>query len=143
MSDGTALLLSWLRFGETPLEQRLIPRALEALARLDADLVVHSAASQPDEVLDVLHMVASVVQVELPEELGLTAYVALLQPLPPHVLRAAALEILQSHLYRTMPLPGEFITAPAAKEWKQTSASMRKMIAHWQAELAKRLDPPA
>jgi hypothetical protein len=138
VSDGTALLLSWLRFGKTPLEARLIPRALEALARLDADLVVHSAASQPDEVLDMLHMVASVVQVELPETLGLTAYVALLQPLPPHVLKAAALEILNTHVYRTMPLPGEFIASDAAREWKQTSTSMRKLIAHWQAELLQR-----
>jgi len=135
VSDGTALLISWLRFGDRDLDARYTPRALEALARLEADQVELSRPSMPGDVLDVLHMVASTVQVELPEEIGLTAYVHLLQPLPLHVLKAAALEILRRHAFRTMPLPAEFLKADAAREWEYASAWLQQSIVRWRKKL--------
>ena len=139
MSDGTALLLSWLRYGESDLDARYVPRAIEALARLDADFVTLSAASEPGEVLDILHMIASVIQTELPEEMGLTAYVMLLQPLPQHVLRAAALEILSTHSFRTMPLPAEFLRSGPAKEWAVVVSHFMPMMRSHRIRLEHRL----
>jgi hypothetical protein len=136
VTEGTALLISWLRYGDRNLEQRYVLRALEALARLEADMVSLSAPSEPGEVLDILHTVASTVQVELPEELGLTAYVSLLTPLPTHVLSLAAMEILRSHSYRTMPLPAEFLASQAAKEWAAVKAWLPGQLRHWRARLS-------
>lgn len=135
MSEGTALLLSWLRYGEKDLEPRYVPRALEALARLEADWVTLTASSRPGDVLDILSLVAATIQTELPEELGLATYVALLQPLPPHVLKLAALEILRTHAYRSMPLPSEFIGSDAVREWKATLTWMPAQLARWRRRL--------
>jgi hypothetical protein len=139
VTEGTALLLSWLRFGETELEQRYVARAVEALARLEADQVTLSAPSEPGEVLDILHMIASTIQTELPEEMGLTAYVALLQPLPTHVLSLAAMEILQTHSYRTMPLPAEFLQSLPAREWRAVCDHFMPFVKGQRARLERRL----
>jgi hypothetical protein len=135
VNEGTALLLSWLRYGESELDAKYIPRALDALDRLAADMIVLSAPSETGEVLDILHMVASTVQVELPEELGLTAYVSLLQPLPTHVLSMAAMQILRTHTYRTMPLPAEFLQSEAAREWAAVVVWLPQFIAHQKKRL--------
>ena len=137
MSDSTASLISWLRYGDQSLDARHVPRALEALVRLESDLVVLSEPSEPDQVTNILHMISSVIQVEVPQDLGLTAYVCLLQPLPSHVLQAAAMEILHNHSYRTMPLPAEFLNSQAAKEWRAVTAYYPKLIANWRRRLAK------
>jgi len=120
---------------------RYVPRAIDALDRLAADMVPLTAASEPGEVLDILHMVASTVQVELPEELGLTAYVSLLQPLPTHVLSMAAMEILRTHTWRTMPLPAEFLQSEAAREWGYVVVWLPQFIAHQRTRLARLLKP--
>ena len=112
--------------------------ALEDLARLEADLVQLNANSSPGEVLKVLNMVAATIQTELPDELGLTAYVAVLHEVPPHVLHAAALELLCRHAFRTMPLPAEFLGAPAVSSWATARAWLLAMINRGRRELETR-----
>lgn len=139
MTDATASLLHWLRQDGTELPLAQLPAAIDALSRLDAELVGASRGSQPGEVLDLLGLVASTLQVELPEELGLTAYVALLQKLPPHVLKQACFEVLGEHTYRTMPAPAAFLDTPVARSWALTLPLMRRIVAQHIRALGKRL----
>jgi len=107
-----------MRHGEGDLDQHLIPQAVDDLQRLEWDLSHLAAPSDAKDIGKILAMISGVVQVDVPEDMGLEAYVQLLRPLPLHVLRAAALEILGTHTYRTMPLPAEFLQSRAAREWK-------------------------
>lgn len=137
MSEPTARLLSWLRYGDRDLDAALVEPALDALAQLEADRVWLSNPSLPGDIVDVLQMVASTIQTELPQEMGLTAYIAILQELPPHVLKAAAIEILKKHSFRTMPLPAEFLATDAVREWGYTSPYLKRSIPRWRKQLEK------
>jgi len=137
VDDETASLLSWLNYGGKNLEPHQVPRALELLARLQADLQVLAQPSQPGEILDVLEMMANIIQVDQPVDAALKAYVSLLQPLPSHVLSAAAMRILRTHTYRTMPLPAEFLQGPEAKEWQAIAEHMPQQIARHRLALLK------
>jgi len=88
-------------------------------------------------------MIAGVIQVELPEEMGLTAYVQLLQPLPVHVLRLAGMEILKKHSYRTMPLPAEFLQSEPAREWAVVVSHFMPGIRMYRQRLELRLKDSA
>lgn len=139
MSEGTALLISWLRFGESPLDERYIPRAIDALTRLHFDLATLDKGSDSDDIIKILRMVANTVQVEMPEEDGLVAYVALLQHLPRHVIQLAALDVLRTHTYRTMPLPAELLASTEVASWLIAISWIRKFIGIWKEELTTRL----
>ena len=137
VDDETASLLSWLNYGEKNLEPHQVPRALELLDRLEANLWVSDKRSRPDEILDVLEMMANIIQVDQPVDAGLKAYVSLLQPLPSHVLSASAMRILRTHTYRTMPLPAEFLQGPEAREWQAIVDYIPKQIARHRLALLK------
>lgn len=139
-SDGTALLLSWLRFGETPLETKYLARAVKALEKFLADLAEWSRPSEAGEVLDVLELVARTIQVELSEDDGLIAYVAILMPFPPHVLKQAAIDVLRTHTVRTMPLPAEWLATGAVREWTIGAESMAKLARFHLQQLQDRLE---
>lgn len=138
VSDGTALLISWLRFGESPLHENYLGRAIPALEALAASFAAIDTPAEPGEILDVLHMVAETVQVDLPEEAGLTMYVALLAPLPVHVLKLAALEVLKTHAVRTLPLPAEFLQSQEVVSWYVARRWLPMMLARWLADLKQR-----
>ena len=97
-----------------------------------------SRPSTPDEVLEAVSTVAATIQVELPEELGLTVYVAVLQEIPWHVLKQAVREVLRVHAYRTMPLPAEILAAPAVSSWATARAWLLAMINRGRRELETR-----
>ena len=137
MDDETASLLSWLNYGEKNLEPHQIPRALELLARLETDLQVLAQPSQPGEVLDILEMMANIIQVDQPVDAALKAYVSLLQVLPSHVLTASAMRILRTHTYRTMPLPAEFLQGPEAREWEAIVTYIPQQVARHRLALLK------
>ena len=82
-------------------------------------------------------MLGATIQVEMPEDAGLTAYTAILQHLPRHVLRLAALEILRTHTMRVLPLPGEFLATQVVSEWGVVVKWIPKLCAHWKEELAR------
>lgn len=131
------MLISWLRFGESPLDPAYVPRALAALERVAVAFTEIDTGSEPGEVIDVLHMVATTIQVELPSEVGLDAYVALLQPLPLHVLRLAAYEIMQTHTMRTLPLPAEFLKTTEVVSWYVARRWLPMMLCQWEMQLKK------
>jgi hypothetical protein len=137
VDDETASLLSWLNYGEKNLEPHQIPRALELLDRLDVDIGVWSRPSESVEILDILEMMANIIQVDQPVDAGLKAYVSLLQVLPSHVLSASAMRILRTHTYRTMPLPAEFLQGPEAREWQAIVDYIPQQIARHRARLLK------
>lgn len=137
VNEQSALLLSYLRFGKPT--RTIVVDDLFTLRRLSSDFRQLSRFALPHEVIDTLTMIAGVIQVELPQEQGIEAYVALLQRLPPHVLKQAALEILMKHSYRTMPLPVEFLESPAAKAWADTVEWFDKLMPQWQARIRHEL----
>jgi hypothetical protein len=118
VSASTARLLSWLRFGESPLDKELVPKAIAALDKLAADRAAFVQPASPEEILKLLEQVATTFQVELPSPDGLAVYIACLQGLPAPILRMAMIDVVKSHTYRTMPLPGEFLATNPAKEWQ-------------------------
>ena len=129
-------MISWLRFGETPLHERYHERALAALAALRLRLQEIDTPSEPEDVVHILHMVAETIQVEMPNELGMEAYQSLLQQLPKHVLRLAALDVLRQHSYRTLPLPAEFLASTEVESWAVAKRWLPRMIDKWEADLA-------
>ena len=138
VSVPTALLLNYLRFGHPT---RIVSEDdLFTLQRLAFDFVGLSQPSSLAEVIEVMTMIASVIQVDLPMDEGLKAYAALLHRLPRHVLKEAALEILQHHAYRTMPLPVEFLSSPAARVWEDTVEWFHQLMPGWQAQLRNELE---
>jgi hypothetical protein len=140
VSEPVALLLSWLRFSKKELDPCYARQGIEALTRLEADLVGLTAASEPGQVIAILEAMATVVQVAMPEDIGVKAYVALLQHIPPHVLELAMLEILRSHEYRTMPLPADFLKCGEVTMWKAAEPWLRKMCGEWKRQLQRQLD---
>lgn len=134
------MLISWLRFGETPLADIYLERAVKALTSLAASLPAHAKPAEPTEILDIMSMLASTIQVELPEEDGLMAYISLLQELPAFVVKEAALEVLRTHTYRTLPLPGELLQSRPAMAWKQERLWLEKICRWHIADLQKRID---
>lgn len=138
--SGTALLLSWLRFGETPLESRHLKRAIASLEEL---LRIHEQTRAPatdEEILDALTMIADTIQVELPEKHGLFVYVALLQALPQRVLQEAVLEVMRTHSYRTMPLPAEILAAAPARDWPIHAEWIERLCNYHIGALKRRLE---
>ena len=140
MNEHDALLISWLNFGEKGVPRETIPEAIAALERLQSDALYLSRPAEPGDVLDALSTVAAVIQVELPEEHGLKAYVALLQEMPAHVLGMAVLEVLRRHTYRTMPLPAEFLATQAVKEWSWVKDWFPRFCGQHAERLRKQLD---
>ena len=136
-------MISWLQLSDQRLEATAVADAIESLVQLRAAQVTLAAPAQPDEVTAILTMLAETIQVELPERLGLSAYVAVLQELPRHVLEAAAIEILKTHAYRTLPLPAEFLATEAAREWAWVKDWLPRACEQWLARLEKQLDQPA
>ena len=139
-SASTALLVSWMRFGETELDASLAGEAIECIARMEGDLVLLSRSSDPGDVIDMLQMIAATVQVDVPIEMGIKAYIALLQHLPCHVLELAALEILRTHSVRVLPLPGEILNTHAVQEWIVVSREWPKLCGQWKRRLTRLLD---
>jgi len=114
-------------------------KGLDTLTRLAFDFQHLKKSSSHQDVLAVIEMVAATIQVETPLDVGQTAYVALLQHLPKHVLREAALEILRTHKFRTLPLPAEFLDSEAVTNWKNIVDWFPKMIEDCRRKLQKLL----
>lgn len=121
---GTALLISFLRFSGEPLPDQYVVRAIAALERLGTEHEKLRTPAPPIEIIDALTMIASAIQVELPEEDGLFVYVTVLQGAPGFVLKEAMLEVMKTHTYRTLPLPAEILKARPAIEWTNTDRWM-------------------
>ena len=138
VNDSTARLLSWLRFGETKLDAAYIPAAIEALTLLEEAHVTLALPSTQGQVRHAIDIIAQTVMVELPEDLGLFAYAAILGDIPGHVLELAAIEILRTHTYRTMPLPAEFLKTRAVVEWGHATRWLPNMCASRKRELIQR-----
>jgi hypothetical protein len=137
VSASTARLLSWLRFGESPLDPALVPKALAVLDKLEADRAAFVRPATPEDILRSLEQVATTFQVELPSPDGLAIYIACLQDLPAAVLRLAIVDVVKSHTYRTMPLPGEFLATSVAKEWKWQFDWLERTLAEKKFRLAR------
>jgi hypothetical protein len=134
---STARWIASLRAGRPiALEDGGRGAVLEALDRVDEAIGDCVHGSDPVEVLTIIEMIAATVQVEVPQQAGLGVYVALLQPLPPHVLKLAALEVLAKHTFRTMPLPAELLATEIVGEWKAVVIWWGKMLPHWKKAIA-------
>lgn len=70
---------------------------------------------------------------ELPEEEGLFIYLNLLNDLPSTVFKDAVTKVMKTHTYRTMPLPGEILSA--ADDWRPAYQHMQEIIARCGANL--------
>ena len=133
---STARLIGSLRAGERPeLDDGGREAAVESLDRVTAAIQYCVSGSGPVEVMTILEMIATTVQTELPEEHGLGVYLQLLQPLPPHVLKLAAIEVLSTHTLRVMPLPAEILNARIVGDWRAVVVWWAKMQPHWQRQL--------
>ncbi len=131
--------MSWIRYSETPLDQRLVPRAIAALEELKyLHLEIRKPATSK-QIADALLMIAETIQVELPEGQGLFVYNALLKKVPSFVLREAMVQVMKTHTYRTMPLPGEILQTPAVGEWEMVDIWLEKFCARNLAILTARL----
>ena len=126
-----------MRFGKTEIDAAYVPAALDALARMEQYLIMISAASSDDQVVDIMLMVGSTIQVKIPEDMGLRAYKHLLHHLPPHVLEAAAFEVLRSLTVKVMPLPGEILNTTAVQEWIVVQNHWPRLCQQWRRRLEK------
>lgn len=138
VSDPAARLISWLKYGDAPLDSSLLPAARSIINKLEQDLDDISRPADENEIIEVLNMIADMIQVELPEETGLILYIQLLSELPRHIILEAGKEILKTHKYRTMPLPAHFFTTTAAQSWAWQSDWMRWCISHCRLKLGDR-----
>jgi hypothetical protein len=139
-NEESASLLSCLRFGEpATLTRDEAAAGLDTLIRLEFDFQYLKQPSNHNDVLIIIEMVAATVQVETPLDVGQTAYAALLQHLPRHVLRETALEILRTHKFRTLPLPAEFLDSETVTNWKNIVDWFPKMIEDCRRKLQKLL----
>ncbi len=136
---GTASLMSWIRYGETPLDQRLVPKAIDALDALKRQHFEIRKPATNKQIVDALLMIAETIQVELPEGHGLFVYTSLLQKIPAFLLRQAMVEVMETHSYRTMPLPAEILNTPAVQGWKMTDIWLEHFCARNLAILSARL----
>ena len=143
MSEGRALLISWLRFAREPLPDRYVPRAITVLTEIKHELAAMKRPADAEEIVQVLSMTAATLQVELPEEDGIVAYVAVLQDVPQHVLHMAMKEILRTHSYRTLPLPSEFLATPSVVAWKSSARWLDYVCDTHLRKLQRRLDAAA
>jgi hypothetical protein len=126
-----------MRFGETELDPRDAAGAVKLIERMEEGLVRISAPTPHRNVIDVIRMIAETVQVDMPEDMGLTVYVAILEHLPSHVLSAAAIEILTTHSVRVLPLPAEILATNAVQEWIIVEKHWPNLCAQWRRRLEK------
>lgn len=118
MPSGTALLISWLRFGRGPLDQRYKERAHAALTRLATDYQDYLVPADPEDIIKAIEKVAMVFQVTVPDEDGLLIYAAVLSELSTPMLKRAVVEVCRTHKYKTLPLPAEFLAAASDEAWQ-------------------------
>jgi hypothetical protein len=129
-------LISYLRFGTAPLEERYRPKALARLKELRATISEHvRPPAGPEAVIGVLDLLAKTFQVSLPEEDGQLIYAAVLGDLPEPVLKKAVIEICKTHKYKTMPLPAEILEAANAEawQWRWSDMTLARLIAKLEA----------
>lgn len=128
VTASTARLISTIRFAEKPIDAEAIPEALELLHDFQTKLDQLERSAQPAKILSLLEGVASAFQVELPTPTGLQLYVAALADFPIRILEQAAVEVLKSHRFKTMPLPGEFLDTEACKAWPRSRQWARDFL---------------
>ena len=130
MPSGTALLISWLRFGKEPLDPRYKTRALQALTRLGEEHADYLRPADPEDIITAIEKVAMAFQVTVPEEDGLLIYAAVLSELPTPLLKKAVIEVCKTHRYKTLPLPAEFLDAVQNEiwQWEWLKQNLPKMV---------------
>ena len=109
VSEGQALLISWLRFSRAPLDERYHDRALVALDAMRQSIRPYVDPATPEQIIDMLTAVANVLAVELPEEQGLALFVGVLDGISAKLLTKAAHHVLRTHKYKSMPVPHDFL----------------------------------
>jgi hypothetical protein len=130
-------LISWLRFGETELDPADCGMAITMITGMEQGLQYLDRSSSDEEVLAILMVMASTIQVKMPEETGQKTYIHLLHHLPPHVLEAAAYEVLRTLTVKVMPLPAEILATAAVQEWIVVQNHWPKLCLQWRRRLEK------
>jgi hypothetical protein len=123
VTESQARLISWLRFGEKPIDFILIEPAVLALEKL---VIRHDEWRQPitpEELLAILEQMAGVIQTELPNAEGLALYAGVIGKLPREIVKRAVVEVLSKHSYRTMPLPADVLNTVIATDWRDRGAT--------------------
>jgi hypothetical protein len=142
VSEPLARLITSLRFDPDQIDPEWCAPGIATLARHLDDFHRMSQPSTPADVGDMLELIASAVQVAVPEERGGAVYAALLQRLPAHVLRLAAMEILKTHRIRVLPLPAELLATEAVREWDILAECWPRLVLDWQRRLALAMPNP-
>lgn len=87
----------------------------------------------PDQIVKGLRVLAETLQCSIPEEDGLTLYVAVLQRVSYLAFRQACIELAAEHEWPRLPLPKEVLDAAAPVQselrfWEQNIARALKLV---------------
>lgn len=127
--SGSAYLISWLRFGKSPLPDKYRARAHAALLEIQSNVDEQTAPATAEQILDIVEGLASMLQVDLPDERGLELYVLTLMDIPAGLLKQAAVHVARNHKWRTMPTPAEF--REPIKHDAYAYAWLRRRLPEW------------
>lgn len=118
MSNGIALLISWLRWSKEPLPEKYRARGRAALAQLRQTITDYLQPATSEAVIRSIDLLATTFQVSLPDEDGQMVYAAVLSEVSAPVLKNAVIKICKTHTYKTLPLPAEILKAAEEEMWQ-------------------------